>query len=497
MIDIKILIILAKELESIKGDLKESYSFTSINLENENIESEIADSDITLVVIDKNSKNFTKELYAKIDKEKLLVYFNPIKVNINKISPSEFRAIKEVQSFKQSIDNAKSFDIEQLKKDLDTKIDEVKAKKEAELRPQIDSTYLEAIKIKDYFSITDMEIEDLKDKKEIYFVGENGDGKTILLQAIALALKGQGKDYTKLAYDYIEEIEETMELSTIDEKFPLEYRGYKDVKNLFAYGINRNKISSDDEDTKETSYSGLFDTPSIYRTTLLKDAEKFLLQEHPIVDEFKEKMVFLMDKKFQITKTDNGLRYGEIEQFSMLSEGYKTTLIWLSDLLSRMMENDTENEITKLEDFKAIVLIDEVDLYLHPKWKYDFMNKLRDIFPKIQFIMTTHSLVTVLGASEDAVFYKVYKEGKDTKISEQIDDISYYTSDILMSSPLFNLQTIKSRQFDQREQVSSDDYIYYRIHKKIKERLNETPSATDEDVDSWLDDAFDEEFGEE
>ena len=500
--NIKILIILAKELNFIKDELKELYSVDFINVEDEALEEKILDSDIQIVVIDKSIKNFTKELYEKINKEYLSIYFNPIKVNINKISPSEFNSIRDVQSFKQFIENFKSFDIEQIKEDLNNKIKEVTAKKEAELRPQIESTYLEAIKIKEYFSIIDMEIEDLKDKKEIYFVGENGDGKTVLLQAIALALKGQGKDYTKLAYDYIEEIEETMKLSTIDEKFPLEYKGYKNVKNLFAYGINRNKISSDNEDTKETSYSGLFDTPSIYKTTLLKDAETFLLRDDALVNEFKEKIAFLMDEKFQIVKTDNGsLKYGEIKQFSMLSEGYKTTLIWLSDLLSRMMENDKENEVEKLEDFQAIVLIDEVDLYLHPKWKYDFMNKLRIIFPKIQFIMTTHSLVTVLGASEDAVFYKVYKEEGETKITGQIDDISYYTSDILMSSPLFNMRTIKSRAFDEKESskkenLSSDDYVYNRIHKKIKERINQTPMATDKDVDSWLDDAFDEEFGE-
>jgi len=359
---------------------------------------------------------------------------------------------------------------------------------------QIDSTYLEAIKIKEYFSIVDMEIEDLKGKKEIYFVGENGDGKTVLLQAIALALKGD--EYEILAEDYIKNIKNNMELSTKDSRYPNEYKNYKNVKNLFAYGINRNKVSSNEEDTNVTSYSGLFDTPSIYKTTLLKDVESFLLQETDLVKEFKKQMSFLMDEKFQIIKTDNGLEYGDIKQFSMLSEGYKTTLIWLSDLVSRLIENDKENEVQKLADFKAIVLIDEVDLYLHPRWKYDFMNKLRNIFQNIQFIMTTHSLVTILGASEDAVFYKVYKEGGETKVAEQVDNISYYTSDILMTSPLFNLKTIKSRQFDERERVSSDDYIYHRIHKKIKKQLNETPSATDEDVDSWLDDAFDEEFGE-
>jgi len=205
-----------------------------------------------------------------------------------------------------------------------------------------------------------------------------------------------------------------------------------------------------------------------------------------------------MGHRLEILQTSNGVEFQELNggkiKFDMLSEGYKTTLIWLCDLLSRLIEN--QPNIETLDKFKAIVLIDEVDLYLHPRWKYDFMNKLRNIFQNIQFIMTTHSLVTILGASEDAVFYKVYKENGETKISKQIDDISYYTSDILMSSPLFNLKTVKSRAFDEKESLSSDDYVYYRIHKKIKERIAKTPTVTDKDVDSWLDKAFDEEFGE-
>jgi len=491
--NIDIIIILPKGFSLTLSDIQNSdENIRLVYLDSESLAQEIAQSDIQIVIIDKDIKNFTQALYDTMEKEFLSVYFNSI--SINKISASELDAIKNMQKFKKYIDNPKSFDVEQIKEDLKSKVEALIAKKESELRPKIDSTYLEAIKIKEYFSIVDMEIEDLKGKKEIYFVGENGDGKTVLLQAIALALKGD--EYEILAEDYIKNIKNNMELSTKDSRYPNEYKNYKNVKNLFAYGINRNKVSSNEEDTNVTSYSGLFDTPSIYKTTLLKDVESFLLQETDLVKEFKKQMSFLMDEKFQIIKTDNGLEYGDIKQFSMLSEGYKTTLIWLSDLVSRLIENDKENEVQKLADFKAIVLIDEVDLYLHPRWKYDFMNKLRNIFQNIQFIMTTHSLVTILGASEDAVFYKVYKEGGETKVAEQVDNISYYTSDILMTSPLFNLKTIKSRQFDERERVSSDDYIYHRIHKKIKKQLNETPSATDEDVDSWLDDAFDEEFGE-
>ena len=40
---------------------------------------------------------------------------------------------------------------------------------------------------------------------------------------------------------------------------------------------------------------------------------------------------------------------------------------------------------------EGIVLIDEIELHLHPKWQREVINKLREVFPNIQFILTTHS----------------------------------------------------------------------------------------------------------
>ncbi|MBU1667729.1 hypothetical protein KKC13_04865 [bacterium] len=49
---------------------------------------------------------------------------------------------------------------------------------------------LKSIEIKDFYSIQNLKIDNVEDKKEIYIVGENGDGKTLLLQAITIGFKG-------------------------------------------------------------------------------------------------------------------------------------------------------------------------------------------------------------------------------------------------------------------------------------------------------------------
>jgi len=336
--------------------------------------------------------------------------------------------------------------------------------------------YINNIKIKNYFSIDKMELANLQDKKEVYFVGENGDGKTIVLQALALAYKDEN-DFPLLAKEYIKDIENKYSLFILEE--------YKFINhNLFAYGINRNKIDADNKD--KSGYAGLFDSPSLQHTTFLNRPQDLFILNTPLINSFKEKLENLLEKKIKIENKNNKIKFYESNkeiEFKMLSEGYKSTIIWLCDLLYRLVEN--QPNIEKLEDFEAVVLVDEIDLYLHPKWKYKFVYNLRKIFPKIQFIMTTHSMTTILGASKDAVFYKVYKdENGFTKLSQQIDDISDYSANILVTSPIFGMDSAKSRSYNDKENnLSDDDYKQHQLNKKIDEMLeNDNDESIKEDI---------------
>lgn len=74
-----------------------------------------------------------------------------------------------------------------------------------------------------------------------------------------------------------------------------------------------------------------------------------------------------------------------------LSIGYQTMFAWTVDLARRMAEHHNESD-DPLRD-PAIVLIDELDLHLHPKWQRRVRRDLSDVFPQVQFIVTTHSPV--------------------------------------------------------------------------------------------------------
>ncbi|TGO02759.1 hypothetical protein PN36_19640 [Candidatus Thiomargarita nelsonii] len=78
----------------------------------------------------------------------------------------------------------------------------------------------------------------------------------------------------------------------------------------------------------------------------------------------------------------------EILSLSQLSDGYRTTLALVMDLARRMAQANPHQTI---EQSEAIVLIDEVDLHLHPIWQQHVLVDLMATFPKAQFIVTTHS----------------------------------------------------------------------------------------------------------
>jgi predicted ATP-binding protein involved in virulence len=102
---------------------------------------------------------------------------------------------------------------------------------------------------------------------------------------------------------------------------------------------------------------------------------------------------FLIDKKSE----SNELMTLRIEQ---LSDGNKIVLATVMDIARRMAEANGHME-NPLES-QAVIMIDEVDLHLHPRWQQTILDDLQKTFPNAQFIVTTHSpqvLTTVSNTS--------------------------------------------------------------------------------------------------
>ena len=86
-----------------------------------------------------------------------------------------------------------------------------------------------------------------------------------------------------------------------------------------------------------------------------------------------------------IKKNDNRLNVKQ------LSDGEKRVLILLIDITRRLITVAKINKVTEFLEGTGVVLIDEIEQHLHPKWQRRLLPTLTELFPNLQFVITTHS----------------------------------------------------------------------------------------------------------
>lgn len=146
--------------------------------------------------------------------------------------------------------------------------------------------------------------------------------------------------------------------------------------------------------------------------------------------------------RLQMCATKNGQTLS-IEQ---LSDGEKCILAMLGDLARRLALANPHSETPLLGG--GIVLIDEIELHMHPSWQRKIIPLLHETFPNIQFIITTHS-PQVLGEIPDCFnLFLLTKEDKDqTKIKVSAMTPGYYDSNLvledMMNTPSVDMHVIE------------------------------------------------------
>ncbi|MCW3055963.1 MAG: ATPase [Chthonomonadales bacterium] len=86
---------------------------------------------------------------------------------------------------------------------------------------------------------------------------------------------------------------------------------------------------------------------------------------------------------------------GSLRPFKELSDGQRNLVVLAGDLAMRMARLIPQLGLNVLEANPGIVLIDELDMHLHPNWQRSIVERLRSTFPRLQFIATTHSALVV------------------------------------------------------------------------------------------------------
>ena len=96
---------------------------------------------------------------------------------------------------------------------------------------------------------------------------------------------------------------------------------------------------------------------------------------------------------------------GKRQPFNMLSDGQRCVLALVADIAQKAAILNPHFGEQVLELTEGVVLIDELDLHLHPRWQRHIIEDLRITFPRIQFICTTHSpfLIQSLRSNEELI----------------------------------------------------------------------------------------------
>ncbi|HRG77593.1 MAG TPA: AAA family ATPase [Leptospiraceae bacterium] len=356
--------------------------------------------------------------------------------------------------------------------------------------------YLEKLEIKNFYTIKKLGLNDLSKSKEIYILGENGDGKTLLLQSIIISLYSQYAKTNKITeiekmLSDDEELEITSTLTNGDV-----YKAYyqdiidKDAplsipKHVIAYGVNRNKTSK--EQYKTFGFLTLFNSDLMLRDPIdWLQWKKFNELEHKkegiSLGSATHLISSILGHGFKIKEVNSREvifeERGNVTVYSELSDGFKSFITWILDLIYRLSES--QPNVTDTKDFYGIVLVDEIDLFMHPKWQYRIVGRLREWFPKIQFIFTTHSPIVLLGSSSDAIFYRIYRDKAITYVGDiySYEEIQDLMASSITTSPLFDLEYAGMK--NNQGSVSTYDSFYEskimkEVNQKIKEQRDQKP----------------------
>ena len=128
-----------------------------------------------------------------------------------------------------------------------------------------------------------------------------------------------------------------------------------------------------------------------------------------------------------------------------LSLGYQTVFAWTVDIAWRLLERhpDSPNPLQE----PAIVIVDEIDLHLHPRWQREIREHLTNHFPKVQFIATAHS--PVMAQSSLGANLAVVRWVDDHAVIEN-DPIAIrdWRLDQVSTSKLFSLESARSPEIE-------------------------------------------------
>jgi hypothetical protein len=127
-----------------------------------------------------------------------------------------------------------------------------------------------------------------------------------------------------------------------------------------------------------------------------------------------------------------------------LSAGYESILVLAVDIMSAVHGIQYDMSQTG-----GIVLLDEIDAHLHPRWKMEIVPALRRCFPNVQFLVTTHEPLCLRGLHENEIALMRRQDNQIT-VEEDLPSPVGLRVDQLLTSPLFGLHSTIEPELDNK-----------------------------------------------
>lgn len=131
-----------------------------------------------------------------------------------------------------------------------------------------------------------------------------------------------------------------------------------------------------------------------------------------------------------------------------LGDGYNATITWVLDLLSWWFIRKSSRGGYRINDIRGIVLVDEIEQHLHPSWQREILSLLHIAFPKIQFIISSHSPLCAAGTADikSGKYQIIGMDRKNEKVEPKHIPIPIgFRADQILTSEAFGLDDTRNK----------------------------------------------------
>lgn len=330
--------------------------------------------------------------------------------------------------------------------------------------------------------------------------GTNGIGKTTILECISHLFIQASTSQLKRNVNYERgSVKAELEIDGRNESYSYEIKDFepdrqdyifsgrmeksKDIivfNPLRSFGyIKLEAISRDpgreEYETGNIAYSGVdaTDIKNWFVQRYMWSAHKNSLNKEQIYNLKCSKEAFsILDEKvtFSKIKPDTydillNTKQGEIF-FEYLSSGYKSCVYILLGIIKEI-EFRYKKPYIKVKDFNGIILIDEIDVHLHPEWQARLVNALKELLPNAQIIATTHSPSIIQTAKTNEIIALYFDENNDICIKDLEQKEFGYQG--------WTIEEILKDVMGMEETMSS---LYEKTSKKFEKAINEEDIQT-------------------